>query len=118
MLKQEPYFPSIHNAENHRMSISLTDDFRTAAELSEQTDEILGHLRQTGGPIAVTVNGKPEAVLLSAKQYERMLHLVSLSRLLNEAEEDVRAGRVRPAEVVLKELGSAKKVPSRVHRKR
>jgi len=83
------------------MSISLTEDFRTVDELAGQAQEILEQIRQTGRPIAITVDGKPAAVLLGAAQYEWLLHLLNLSRSLHEAEADIQAGRVRPIEEFL-----------------
>ncbi len=100
------------------MSISLTQDFKTEAELSSQTRAILTQVRRTGRPVVVTREGKPEAVLLRPEEYEWLVHLVNLSRLLNEGEEDIRAGRVRPAEEVFKELLGGKKVSGRIQRKR
>lgn len=48
--------------------------------------------------------GKPAVVMLTAERYEWLVHLQNLSRLLHEAEADIRTGRVRPAEEVFKEL--------------
>ena len=45
------------------MTISLTEDFKTAEESARQTREILHRLRETKRPVAITVDGKPEAVL-------------------------------------------------------
>ena len=52
----------------------------------------------------VTVKGKPGVVLLDAAVYEKRLAEINLSRLLSEAETDVRAGRVRPAREAIKDI--------------
>jgi prevent-host-death family protein len=91
------------------MAISLTEDFKTAEELTNQTEAILEQVQKNGRPVVITHGGKPAAVLLDVAKYEWMVHLLNLSRLLNEGMEDVRAGRVRPAEEVFKELDLGKK---------
>lgn len=59
----------------------------------------------------ITVNGKPAAILISHDEYESMqetLEILSDKKLmkeLKEAEEDVKAGRVKDWEEVKKELG-------------
>ncbi|MBI4743709.1 MAG: type II toxin-antitoxin system Phd/YefM family antitoxin [Actinobacteria bacterium] len=46
------------------MSISFTDDFKSVSDLKKKTNEIFKQIHCTGHPIIVTVNGKPNAVLL------------------------------------------------------
>lgn len=59
----------------------------------------------------ITVKGSPAAILLSIDEYESMqetLEILSdkkLMREIKEAEEDVKAGRVKDWEEVKKELG-------------
>ena len=86
------------------MSISLTEDFKTAAELKNQTQEILQQIQRTGRPVVVTMDGKPAIVMMVAAAYEQHLHNMNLARLLAEGEADVRAGRTRPASEFFKEL--------------
>jgi hypothetical protein len=57
----------------------------------------------------VTVNGKPDAVLLDVEVFEKKLKSLNLGLLLAEAEADVNKGRTREARTFLKEFkGSAK----------
>src|SRR5260370_84752 len=74
------------------MSISLTEDFKTAAELKSHSLEILQQIQSTGRPVVVTMEGKPAVVMIDAATYERKLKAVNLARLIAEAEGDVRAG--------------------------
>ena len=87
-------------------------------ELADQPLEIIRKIGRTGRPVAITVDGKPEAVLLTANQYEWLLHLLNLSRKLNQAEEDIRQGRVQPLEDFLEELDREQKTSSHNHRRR
>ena len=88
-------------------------DFRTADELASQTRAIIEQVRQTKRPVVVTQDGKPAAVLLDVDRYEWMVHLLNLSRALNEGVDAILAGRVKPAEQVFKELGVGKKKAAR-----
>jgi prevent-host-death family protein len=86
------------------MAISLTEDFKTAAELKGPTEEILEQLQRTGRPLVITIAGKPAVVMMNAATYEQHLHNMNLARLLAEGEADVQAGRTRPASEFFKEL--------------
>jgi prevent-host-death family protein len=100
-----------------QMSIRLTEDFKTAEEMNKDPQKIFDQVHQTGRPVVVTVNGKPDVVILAAETYEKHLRTMSLAHLLAEAEADVRAGRVRPAEEFFAEMEHAKKIPGRARNK-
>ena len=55
------------------MSISIKEDITSVSDLKKRTNEILKQMHRTGRPIIVTVNGKPEAVLLDVEVFERKL---------------------------------------------
>ena len=93
------------------MTISLTEDIKTVSELKKNLRAVLDQIRETGRPVVVTVNGKPDAVLIDVETYENKLRALNLVSLLAEGEEDVRRGRIRPAAAFLKEWGRAKKIP-------
>lgn len=95
------------------MAISLTEDFKTVKELEREPLEILKQVRRTGRPVVVTVNGKPDVVIMDAATYERKLQNRTLAQLLAEGEADIRAGRTRPAAEVFDELIREKKVSRR-----
>ncbi len=93
------------------MSISLLQDVKTVSELKRNVKAIFQQLHRTGRPVIVTVNGRPDVVLLDAATFERRLSALNLAPLLAEAEEDIRRGRTRPAKAFLKELRRGTKVP-------
>ncbi len=93
------------------MSISLLQDVKTVSELKRHVKAIFEQLHRTRRPIVVTVNGKPDVVLLDAATFERRLSALNLAPLLVEAEADIRKGRTRPAKEFLKELRRGTKVP-------
>ena len=92
------------------MAISLTEDFKTVEELCADADAVLAQVHRTGRPVVITVEGKPDVVIIDAAVYETRLKTVNFAKMVAEAEAEVRAGLARPAEEVLKEPRRAKKV--------
>jgi prevent-host-death family protein len=92
------------------MPISVVEDIKSVSELKKKTNEIFKQLHQTGRPIVVTVNGKPNAVLMDVEIFEKKLKALNLSALLVEAEDDLRNGKTRPARDFLNGLSDGKKV--------
>jgi prevent-host-death family protein len=93
------------------MPVSILEDIKSVSELKKQTNRIFKQLHKTGRPIIVTVNGKPDVILMDVEVFERKLKALNLAVLLNEAEDDVRQGRVRPAREFIREFSHAKKIP-------
>jgi len=92
------------------MSFSLTEDVKTIQEFKARPLKILNQVRETGRPVVITAEGKPDLVILDADTFERRLKGFNLARLLNEAEADVREGRVRPAKTFFDEFCRDKKI--------
>jgi prevent-host-death family protein len=93
------------------MSLNSSEDTKSVSDLKRHTHEILEQIRKTRRPILLTVNGKADAVLIDAKTYQKQVKAMNLARLLAEGEEDIAAGRVRPARSFLREFKDAHKIP-------
>ena len=83
------------------MALSVVDDIKSLSEFKKKTREVFDQLHKTGRPIVVTVNGRPDVVLLDAAVFERKLKALNLAELLAEGEADIKAGRVRRARAFL-----------------
>ena len=92
------------------MSISFTEDIKSVSDLKKKTNEIFKQMHRSGRPIIVTVNGKPDAVLIDVEVFEKKLKAINLGALMAEAEIDVKKKRTRPARDFLAELRRDKKV--------
>jgi len=86
------------------MTASIIEDFKSVSDLKKKTSEIFKQIRHTGRPVFITVNGKPNAVLIDIDVFEKKLKALNLGILLNEAEEDVKNGNIRSARDFLREL--------------
>jgi len=86
------------------MSVSITQDIKSVTDLKKRTNEIFRQIHQTGRPVIITVNGRPDAVLIDAEIFEKKLKAINLGSLLSEAESDISAGKIRPVEEFLEEF--------------
>ena len=92
------------------MSISITQDIRSITDLKQHAGDILEQIQTTKRPVVLTVNGKARVVLVDAREYEKTTAALELARELIPAEEDIRAGRTRPAGEFFQEFKRAKKI--------
>ncbi|BCO09732.1 prevent-host-death protein [Desulfolithobacter dissulfuricans] len=92
------------------MPISITEDIRSITDLKRNTNSVLNQIRKTKRPVILTVNGKAEAVLVDAKEYEKISNAFNLLKLLAPAEEDVREGRFSEAKEFFQEFKRGKEI--------
>lgn len=90
------------------MAMSITEDIRSITDLKRNTHAVLEQIHKTKRPVVLTVNGKAAAVLVDAKEYEKMTQAFNLLKLLTPAEEDIKDGRHTEASVFFKEFRRAK----------
>jgi prevent-host-death family protein len=93
------------------MGLSLTEDIKSVSEFKKQIREVFSQLHRTGRPVVITVNGRPDVVLLDAAVFERKLSALNLQALLAEGEADVAAGRTRSARTAVRAIRRATKIP-------
>ncbi len=74
------------------------EGIRPSADLRNHYNEISKVCKETKQPVYITVNGRGDTVLMGVAQYEQIKAELELLRVLAEAEEDVRRGRVAPVE--------------------
>jgi prevent-host-death family protein len=94
------------------MSLSISEDIKTVSELKKKTNEIFKQLHNTGRPIVVTVNGKPDAILMDVDVFEKKMKALNLGLLLAQAEKDVKDSRTKDARIFLKEIKKSAKISS------
>jgi prevent-host-death family protein len=82
--------PNRKTRESATVSISLSEDIKTLADLEADPRALVSQAQRTGRPVVIADAGKPAVVMLKAERYERLIHLLNLSRLLNEGEESIR----------------------------
>jgi prevent-host-death family protein len=87
--------------------IDITKDIQPLTTFRNNSVKFMKRLKKTRRPIILTVNGKPEAVVQSAAEYQRLLNLAAQAdpeEGLRQGLEDIAKGRTRPARKVFAEL--------------
>ena len=93
-----------------KMTISITEDILSITDLKRHTNSVLEQVHKTKRPIVLTINGKAEAVLLDAKEYEKINNAFSLLKLLIPAEEDIKEKRYKEVRSFFQEFKIDKKI--------
>ena len=97
-----------------RSKIKLSEDVQPLTAFRNNSAKWTAKLKRTKRPLALTVNGKTELVVISAAEYDRqqeVLAQISEEEELRLALEDVRAGRVRPVEEFFAEMRKQYGIP-------
>ena len=87
--------------------IDITKDIQPLTTFRNNSVKIMQRLKKTKRPIILTVNGKPEAVVQSAAEYQRLLDIAvsaDVNEGIRQGLEDMREGRTRPADEVFEEM--------------
>lgn len=71
---------------------------RPSADLRNKYSELSRLTRETQSPIAITVNGREDTVLLNHALYCQIIDELELLRDISEAENDFENGRFAPAD--------------------
>ena len=69
-------------------------NIRPSSALRNEYPEMSRYCKERGEPVFLTVNGREDTVLLSAREYERQQALLELLDMLSESQDDIKCGRV------------------------
>jgi PHD/YefM family antitoxin component YafN of YafNO toxin-antitoxin module len=87
--------------------LDLNRDINSLSNFKRNTPEFLRQLKETGHPVVLTINGKAELVVQDSASYQKLIELADRAErmeALRASIDDMRAGRVIPAEDVLAEM--------------
>jgi len=76
------------------------DTIRPSSDLRNHYAELSQQVRKTREPVYLTVNGREDTVLINHAEYRQLRARQELYQALAIADEDIRAGRVTPADEV------------------
>lgn len=80
--------------------MDIVKDIQPLTTFRNHSAEFLSHIRETGRPLVLTVNGKAAAVLQDAEAYQRLLDMAASANAaegIRQGREDVAAGRTLEA---------------------
>jgi prevent-host-death family protein len=92
------------------MTMSIIDGIRSITDLKRNTNQILKQVHDTKQPVILTLNGKAEAVLMGAQEYDKLSQALEMFKLLIPAEDDVKNNRVADADEFFRKFRNEKKI--------
>ena len=87
--------------------LDITSDIDSLSNFKRNTPEFLRQLKETGHPVVLTINGKAELVVQDTASYQKLIELAERAERMDALQasiEDMKAGKVIPAEDVLAEM--------------
>jgi PHD/YefM family antitoxin component YafN of YafNO toxin-antitoxin module len=91
--------------------IDIANDIRSLSDFKRNTSEWLEHLKNTGNPLVLTINGKAEVVVQDADAYQQLLDRLDAVESVRRGLADVAAGRAKPARKVFDRLRRKHGIP-------
>ena len=91
--------------------MDITKDIQSMTAFRNNSAEFMSHLKDTGRPMVLTVNGRAAAVVQDAEAYQRLLDIAADASALEgirQGLDDIDHGRVRLAKDVFDALRSAR----------
>jgi prevent-host-death family protein len=95
-------------------AMDITKDIQSMTSFRNRSAEVMQHLRETGRPVVLTVNGRAAAVIQDAEAYQKLLDVASDASAadgIRQGLADLVAGRTRPARDVFAELRAEYDLP-------
>jgi prevent-host-death family protein len=94
--------------------MNITKDIQSMTTFRNHSAEVMQHLKETGRPVVLTVNGRAAAVVQDAEAYQRLLDLAasaSPEEGIRQGREDLANGHTQPAAQALAEIRAAYGIP-------
>jgi prevent-host-death family protein len=83
------------------------NDIHSLTDFKRNTSGFVKHIKETGNPLLLTVNGKAELVVQDARSYQAMLERVERAETvaaLRKSMEEFERGEGKPADQAFEEL--------------
>jgi prevent-host-death family protein len=85
--------------------IDVTQDIHSLTTFKRKSSDLMKHMKKTGRPLVLTINGKAEAVLLDAASYQQVADYLDAVAGIREGLSQMKRGMGRPAGEVFADLG-------------
>ncbi len=84
--------------------IDVTRDIHSLTTFKRKSSDLMKRIKKTGRPLVLTVNGKAEAVLLNAKDYQHVADHLDAIANIRQGLLEARQGLGQPAKEVFDEI--------------
>jgi len=88
----------------------MKQEIKTITELKNNTGRIINKVSNSGNPVILTKNGKPNAVIVDLKSFKTFSNRKKIIQLIEDAENDISSGRVRGFDGFISEFKRVKKI--------
>src|SRR5208337_1554490 len=88
----------------NRIMIDVTQDIHSLTTFKRNSSGLMKHMKKTGRPLVLTVNGKAEVVVLDAKAYQEVASQLDAVASIRRGLAQARKGMGRPADDVFDDL--------------
>ena len=85
----------------------ITKDIQSLTNFRRNSAKFLKQIKKSKQPVVLTVNGKAQAIVQDAEEYQRLLDIAARADVyeaLRQSDDDIAHGRMRPAREVFDEL--------------
>lgn len=93
--------------------MNINRDIHPLTDFKRQTSKFIKQLKETHQPVVLTVNGKPEIVVLDADSYQELVdqkeHLETIASI-SRGLQDARDGKLTPAREFFAEFMKANNI--------
>jgi prevent-host-death family protein len=84
--------------------IDVTQDIHSLTDFKRKSSDLMKHMKKTGRPLVLTINGKAEAVLLDATAYQQVADYLDAVTGIRDGLSQMKKGLGRPAQEVFDDL--------------
>ncbi|MDR0909733.1 MAG: type II toxin-antitoxin system Phd/YefM family antitoxin [Spirochaetaceae bacterium] len=74
--------------------MNLMQDVRPISYIKNHTAGVMDYINEHKSPVIITQHGEARGVLLDSASYESMINALTLMKLLQKGETDIKAGRL------------------------
>ncbi len=89
--------------------MSLASSIKPISYFKANAAEVLEKIAESGEPMIITQNGEAKAVVQDIVSYEKTQETLALLKILALSDQDIAAGRHKPAREVIERLRSKQK---------
>ncbi len=82
-------------------------DIHSLTDFTRNAKSYIQHIKETGNPMAITINGDAEVVIQDAVLFQKMCDALSHAKFISamrESEQDLSAGRVQELDIAMAEI--------------
>jgi len=86
------------------MFVNVAENIKPVSYIKSNVSDVMDYVYENRNPVVITKNGEARAVLIDIDTYQKTQDAFALLNIIKLAESDIKAKRVRKANLVFSEL--------------